>query len=403
MWFQLARLKLPLILFAEVIFCLVLGDMIPEGVKAFLYSISLSMKAILLFVLPVIIFSFVVSSLADFKQGALSFVVLLFSMICLSNFTSTCLSGFLGSLAFNHLHIVPNLQSSALELKPLWELVLPKLIANEVALGAGLVLGLVLSFIFWKPGKDLALVLQKLSISVLNKVFIPALPVFLVGFLLKLQHDQLLVMICKNYLSIFLMISVLLFVYLILMYGLASNFILAKWGASFRNMLPAALAGFSSMSSAAAVPLTILGSEQNCNNKSLARGIIPITTNIHLVGDCFGIPIMALAILLSFGESLPSFTEYFVFASFFVLAKFAVAAVPGGGILVMLPILEQYLGFSGEMLSLITMLYMMFDPVLTSANVIGNGGFVMMMEKIVAGKRIKSRVETLNQRTIKAD
>ncbi|MEN8236253.1 MAG: cation:dicarboxylase symporter family transporter [Pseudomonadota bacterium] len=392
MWSQIAKVKLPLILLAEVIFCLTLGDLVPENIKAFLYSLSLAMKDILLFVLPAIIFSFVVSSLSDLKQGALSFVILLFSMICLSNFTSTCLSGFLGSLVFNNLAIIPNVQTSAVELQPLWQLALPKLIPNEAALGAGLVLGLAFSFVAWKPGRNLAQASQRFSIAVLNKVFIPVIPIFLVGFLLKLQHDQLLALICKNYLSIFLMISVFLVVYLVLTYGFASNFHLKKWGASLRNMLPAALAGFSSMSSAAAMPLTILGSEQNCDNKSLARGVVPITTNIHLVGDCIGIPIMALAILLSFGGTLPSASEYIVFAGFFVLAKFAVAAVPGGGILVMLPILEQHLGFSGEMLSLITMLYMMFDPVLTSSNVMGNGGFAMVIAKIVSGKRVRARV-----------
>ena len=188
------------------------------------------------------------------------------------------------------------------------------------------------------------------------------------------------------------MISTLLVSYLVLMYGFASNFHLKKWVASIRNMLPAALAGFSSMSSAAAMPLTILASEQNCNNKNLARGVVPITTNIHLVGDCFGIPIMALAIILSFGGTLPSFADYMIFASFFVMAKFAVAAVPGGGILVMLPVLEQHLGFSGEMLSLITMLYMMFDPVLTGSNVMGNGGFAMVISRIVSGKKTKAGV-----------
>ena len=392
MWSILKKIKLPLILFVEIIFCLALGDIIPEHIKSFLYSISLSMKTVLMFVLPAIIFSFVVSSMSDLKQGALPFVILLFSMICMSNFISTCIAGFIGSLAFNNLGIIPSLQVTSVELMPLWNLMLPKLIPNEVALGTGLVLGLTLSFISWKQGKDLAHALQKISIAILNKAFIPVIPIFLVGFLLKLQHDQLLVMICKNYLSIFLMISVLLIIYLVLMYGFACNFNRSRWGASLRNMLPAALAGFSSMSSAAAMPLTILASEQNCNNKNIARGVVPITTNIHLVGDCFGIPIMALAIILSFGGTLPSFADYMIFASFFVLAKFAVAAVPGGGILVMLPILEQNLGFSGEMLSLITMLYMMFDPVLTGSNVMGNGGFAMVISRIVSSKPIKEKM-----------
>ena len=68
---------------------------------------------------------------------------------------------------------------------------------------------------------------------------------------------------------------------------------------------------------------------------------------------------------------------YLIFACYFVMAKFSVAAVPGGGILVMLPILERYLGFDATMLSLITALYILFDPIITCANVLGNGGFAM--------------------------
>ena len=70
------------------------------------------------------------------------------------------------------------------------------------------------------------------------------------------------------------------------------------------------------------------------------------------------------------------------FAFYFVLAKFAVAAVPGGGVLVMLPVLEQHLGFNPMMLSLITTLYIIIDPLITSANVMGNGAFAMFFSKV---------------------
>lgn len=60
----------------------------------------------------------------------------------------------------------------------------------------------------------------------------------------------------------------------------------------------------------------------------------------------------------------------------------------------MLPILESHLGFTGEMMSLITALYILFDPVITSANVLGNGGFSMVLGKIyplLGGFKRKSR------------
>ncbi|KJV61682.1 hypothetical protein APHACPA_0693 [Rickettsia amblyommatis str. Ac/Pa] len=48
----------------------------------------------------------------------------------------------------------------------------------------------------------------------------------------------------------------------------------------------------------------------------------------------------------------------------------------------MLPILEQYLGFNTNMMSLITALYILFDPVITCAHVLGNGAFVKLIDNI---------------------
>ena len=79
----------------------------------------------------------------------------------------------------------------------------------------------------------------------------------------------------------------------------------------------------------------------------------------------------------------PSLVNYLIFTFYFVLAKFSVAAVPGGGIIVMLPILESYMGFDTEMMALITALYILFDPVITCANVFGNGVFAKMIDNIM--------------------
>ena len=68
-----------------------------------------------------------------------------------------------------------------------------------------------------------------------------------------------------------------------------------------------------------------------------------------------------------------------MFSIYFVWAKFSVAAIPGGGIIVMIPILEEHLGLSFEMLPLITTLYILFDPIITSANIMGNAVFARLL------------------------
>jgi Na+/H+-dicarboxylate symporter len=219
-------------------------------------------------------------------------------------------------------------------------------------------------------------------INHLLKLITCLVPFFVAGFIVKLNHDNTMTTIIKNYALIFGVIGLAVFTYIAFLYLLSSRFILSRSINALKNMVPAAIAGFSTMSSASAMPLTIIAAEKNAQNKDLAQSIIPATVNIHLIGDCFAIPILAFAILKSFGYVEPGFYQYLIFTCYFVLAKFSVAGVPGGGIIVMLPVLEGYLGFNAPMLSLITALYILFDPVITCANVLGNGGFAMLMDRI---------------------
>ena len=108
---------------------------------------------------------------------------------------------------------------------------------------------------------------------------------------------------------------------------------------------------------------------------------MPATVNIHMIGDSICIPIMAMILLIAFGHPIPTLTEYLIFAMTFVITKFSGAGVPGGSILVMIPVLESCLGFTPEMNALITICYMLLDPICTMGNVLGNNLFVIHFSK----------------------
>ncbi|NDD58408.1 MAG: dicarboxylate/amino acid:cation symporter [Chlamydiae bacterium] len=250
-----------------------------------------------------------------------------------------------------------------------------------MALFAGTLLGILSTF-------SKGLWVEKLKtcsqviISLLIKFFVYAIPFFITGFIIKLAHDQILISIFKEYALIFSLVAASQIFYIGLLYFFINKLDLKETVCSIKNMLPAAFVGFSAMSSAAALPLTILAVEKNARNKDMAKSCIPATVNIHLIGDCLAIPIFAFAVLKNFSCPCPSLLQYSLFALFFVLAKFSVAAIPGGGIIVMLPILESHLGFSSDMLSLITALYILFDPVITLSNVIGNGALAQGVDHL---------------------
>ncbi len=373
--------KMPFILLAIIAAIGAFGQWIPLYFQSMLYAMSLTIKSAVIFVLPFVIFGLLFKTSASIANKASTLILFLLAGICSSNFLSTWISFVVGSTAYGF-DIAMSLPTEVDSLQPAWLFSLPKWIGNGEAMFAGLALGLILGSFRPQIAKKISHVLD-LSVNRVLKCILMVIPLFIAGFMIKMHHDQVMTYIFRNYALIFGLIACAVFTYIAFLYLLACKFRMSRFFVSIKNMLPAAIAGFGSMSSAASMPLTILGTEKNCNHGEVARSVIPVTVNIHLIGDCFAIPIFAFAVMKSFGVEAPSFGNYLVFASFFVLAKFSVAAVPGGGVLVMLPILETYLGFKADMLSLITALYILFDPVITCANVFGNGAFAMIIDRLL--------------------
>jgi Na+/H+-dicarboxylate symporter len=380
--------KMPLILLLMILAVLGLNSFIPLEIKQILYAVSLTIKSGIIFILPLIIFGLLFKTMVSLAQRATWIIGLVIICVCCSNAFSTFLSHFVGAwiYQFDLSLVLPQDGSSLL---PAWSWQLPKLIANDKAMFAGVGLGILMARLAPNVAVPIAENLDKLISALLN-YFVYFIPVFVLGFVVKMQFDGVMATIIKDYGIIFVMIGLAQFSYIFLAYIVLSHLRPRLGWQRVKNMLPAALTGFSTMSSAAAMPLTMAGAERNSDNKDLAKAVIPATVNIHLVGDCFAIPILAYAVMKSFGVPAPDIATYMIFVFYFVIAKFSVAAIPGGGIMVMLPILESHLGFNSSMLSMITALYILFDPVITSANVLGNGAFACLIDKLsTATQRVR--------------
>jgi Na+/H+-dicarboxylate symporter len=65
------------------------------------------------------------------------------------------------------------------------------------------------------------------------------------------------------------------------------------------------------------------------------------------------------------------------------VARFSCAGIPGGGILVIKTLLFSYFGFNDDMFSLIVSLYILFDPIATAGNVLGDGALSQWLDRVV--------------------
>lgn len=385
---KLSDLKLSIQLLGTIALGLLFGNFMPEALQASFYAISCSLKNILLFILPVVIFVCVFSCLTAFRNSrTLKLMLGLLAVTCISNYIATLIAygvGSLGLINFN-VHKINEIttQTQALQpLLPLWELTLPNWISNGQALILGFILGSWFSFFPNQKANWFGYHAKRWVTFFLEKIFVPILPIFSFGFILKMQYDGILGQVVKSYLPLVLVVLIAYTIYLAFLFFVAAGFNFNRWLNFIKNMLPVGLVAFSTMSSMATMPVTLKAAEKNTANPDVAQIVIPATVNIHMVGVAIAVPLMAFFVLANFGYELPSLTMYLGFALYFILAQFSVAAVPGGAILAILPTLETYLGFSGEMSALITALYILFDPFVTVTNVLGNSALAIMVAKI---------------------
>lgn len=380
--------NMPFILLSTIILTIIVAPFMSLEVKESLYGLSLSIKSIIVFVLPIIIFSLLFKATVNLASNATKILFLILIGVVASSLLTILLSKFIG-MGIYHFDLSIAFPKNNIELNPKWAFQLPSLIANNKAMFGGVIIGIILGLKKQDLAHKFAIKLDDITDKLLMLVTY-LIPLFIAGFTVKLQFEGVINVIIKNYSMIFMIIALAQFSYLLLVYFVLNNCIFKDFIATIKNMLPAGISGFCTMSSAAAMPLTIIGAEKNAKNKDIAKSIIPATVNIHLVGDCFATPILAYAILKSYGYAEPNIIHYLIFTFYFIVAKFSVAAIPGGGIIVMLPILEAYLGFNSDMMSLITALYILFDPVITCSNILGNGAFSKFMDKVLIIFKIKT-------------
>lgn len=379
-----SKLTLPLQLLIIITWVLLFGDYVPMAAKSMLYAISLTLKEALLFVMPFIIFSFIFSCIVELENKVILFVILLLVGVCLSNFISSMIAYQVGKIALAHLniamdHLPPPLDS----IIPAWNFRLPGWLPNQYAMLSGFGLGMVGGWVRAQWIQQSAMALRDTANWFLNRCFIPLMPLFVLGLILKMNNDSHLLHTLLQYAPSFGMMMAAAVVYLMILLLIAAKFDRKQALRYFRNIFPATITAFSSLSSAVAMPLSIQAAEKNTRGHKAVQAVIPSTVGIHLIGDGICVPILGMIVLATFGYPLPTFDQYLIFSLYFVLAKFAIAAVPMGGMIVMLPVFQTYFGFNADMLGLMTAFYLLFDAFLTACNTTGNGIFVILFTRLM--------------------
>lgn len=383
----LERLTLPVQLLLAIAFVVLFGNLLPLSVVRGIYTFSLFFKEVLSFSLPFIIFTFVLSGIVSLKKNAPFVLLILLSSIFVSNFViALSMYGIMGLLLpyfASHGAEFHELVQNTTILEPLATWSLPALVRSEVALVTAICIGLVFSFCQSTRAEQLVEKMRHALEYFLWHWFVPFLPLYVLGFLLKLWHEGALLHIAKDYGTTFFIIVFIQMIFLYIAYSIATGFSFHRTKEAIVNALPSYVTAFSTMSSTLTVPVSIESAIKNTGSRPLANIAMPIMANVHLLGDSIATPTLAMVTLYLFSGTIPSLAHYLSFVFYFCTAMFAVSGIPGGGILVMIPVLVSMFDFTPSMISIITMLYFLLDPFGTAANVMGDGALVMIVHRFV--------------------
>ena len=117
--------KMPFILLAVIALAALANQWIPESIQSILYGMSLSIKTLIIFVLPFLIFGLLFKTAVQLAKKASKFILMILAAICCSNLISTLISYSVGTFVYQF-DLSMSFPSEGSALQAAWNFTLPK-------------------------------------------------------------------------------------------------------------------------------------------------------------------------------------------------------------------------------------------------------------------------------------
>ncbi len=258
---------------------------------------------------------------------------------------------------------------------------MPPLMTVTSSLILAFILGLGLSAMKTNHMKNILFEFRDLVTSIITKVIIPLLPIYIYGIFLKIGAEGQAAMIMSLFFKVIIVIFIMHVLLLLIQFSIAGVITRKNPFKALLNMMPAYMTALGTQSSAATIPVTLAQAKKNGVDNDLADFVIPLCATIHLSGSMLKIVSCAFAIMWMM--EMPYTAEMFT-GFIFMLAITMVAApgVPGGAIMAAIGVLQSILLFNEQAIGLMIALYIAMDSFGTACNVTGDGAIAMIMDKI---------------------
>ena len=368
-------------LLLAVIIGLLVGLVVNEPLLKAIMVVKRLSGQVIFFLVPLIILGFVAPSIARLKSNASKMLLFAFAIAYLSSVGAASFGAIVGYQLIPSLHIETATEGLREAPAMLFNIEIPPVMSVMSALVLAIFVGLSTAWVRSEQMEQLLDTFQQMILRLVERILMPLLPLFIAANFCVLSYEGALTRQLPIFLSVLVVVILCHYLWLMLLYGLASFYSRKNGWQVLRNYGPAYLTALGTMSSAAT-----LGTALKCAGRSslLRKEVIDVTiplfANIHLCGSILTETFFVMTVSQVLYGCLPDPTTMAVFITLLGLFAIGAPGVPGGTVLASLGLIIAILGFDEAGTALLLTIFALQDSFGTACNVTGDGALTLIVD-----------------------
>lgn len=336
---------------------------------------------IITFCVPLIIIGFIAPSITKLGNNASRMLGVAIAIAYASSLGAALFSMAAGYVLIPHLSIASNVEGLKTLPDIVFELAIPQIMPVMSALVFSVMIGLAAT---WNKAKLITGVLdefQKIVLSLVSKVIIPILPVFIGFTFCALSYEGSITKQLPAFLQVIVIVLIGHYIWMALLYGIAGVYSKENPMEIVKHYGPAYITAVGTMSSAATLAVALQCADKATPplRKDMVSFGIPLFANIHLCGSVLTEVFFCMTVSKILYGSVPSLGTMVLFCV--LLGVFAIGApgVPGGTVMASLGIITGVLKFDDAGTALMLTIFALQDSFGTACNVTGDGALTLIL------------------------
>lgn len=384
--------SLPFKLLTGVVLGIFIGLIANESFINITVTLSYILGQLISFCVPLIIIGFIAPSITKLGASASKMLGIALVLAYVSSIGAALFSMFAGYAIIPYLDIAATVARLRELPKLVFELRIPQIMPVMSALILSIMLGLAAVWTNAETTTKLLGEFQCIVLSLVMKVIIPILPVYIGFTFCNLAYEGSITKQAPVFLKVILLVMAGHYLWIALLYALAGGYSGKNPLRVLNHYGPAYITAVGTMSSAATLAVAL-----RCAHKSDALRSdmvdfgVPLFANIHLCGSVLTEVFFVMTISQILYGSMPPIGTMVLFC--LLLGVFAVGApgVPGGTVMASLGLITGLLFFDDIGTALMLTIFALQDSFGTACNITTDGALTLVLTGYVEKHNIQKK------------